>query len=683
MIGELLGRLHPLIVHLPVGILMLAFVMEVATRIERFRHLTSAVGFVLGIAILSSLVAWLTGWVMPKEGEFDERLLDLHLWLASGLTVCSVLVYCCHISKHPLLTRLYMPLFTGSMLLLAATGHYGGSLTHGEDHLTAPLAKPVQTQVATIDSLYIYADVIQPLLKQRCYSCHNAGKKKGGLVMSTIDGLMRGGDLGPIIVKGNSAASSIVQRLLLPLDDEEHMPPKGKRQLTDREVDLLDWWVSSGATFAEQVDTENTPEDIHQILEGYISHKGEVDPAKVRPVTEDDLSRLRASGIQVFRESEQSPLLIASMSRSQSVSKNALKKLIDVAENIVQLDLSQTNTTDDMLAPLAELQHLQVLKLQQTNVTSKGIEKLKGLDYLSTLNLYKTAVDDEALAALSDLTGLQTLYTWQTDISTAALADFKTQHPALQIENGVDKSLFGTGQLRSPLIQLEESNGSDTTTVVLRTSLPGVTVYYTLDGQQPDSLSTLYTEPIRLTSTTEVNAVAYKEGWGKSTVSKEVVTHTSYAAEVATLTPQPSSKYPGDGTKTLLDNSKGSRNFGDGSWLGFEATGVTIDITLDAEKTVANVVLGVLEDTGSYIFKPKSIAVYTSLDGKSFDLAKVVELAETSEPRPPHYESLLVSIPPQQAKHVRLDVQSTLKNPDWHAAPGADNWLFVDEVIVN
>ena len=93
MIAELLGRFHPLIVHLPVGMLILAFLMELASRTKRYAHLNTALPFVLQITILSALFAFLTGYVMPKEGDFQEELISQHFWSSIALTISIILVF--------------------------------------------------------------------------------------------------------------------------------------------------------------------------------------------------------------------------------------------------------------------------------------------------------------------------------------------------------------------------------------------------------------------------------------------------------------------------------------------------------------------------------------------------------------------------------------------------------------
>jgi len=683
MIGELLGRFHPLVVHLPVGILLLAFIMEIASRNKRFKHLSRALPFVLGLGILFSVVAWITGWIMPKEGTFDDRLVRFHFWSALSMTVGNVLVYLCLISKNKRVNRLYFPLFVLTILLLSVTGHYGGSLTHGEDHLTAPLTIAKKPKVLSSDSLQVYADVIAPILKQKCYSCHNQGKKKGGLIMSTEAGLLNGGDQGKIIVKGNSLTSPLMKRLHLPLDDKEHMPPRGKRQLTEDEINLLDWWITNGATFDQKVHQLEQSEIIQPILKKYVQGEHELDLSKLEILTDSDISALQSKGISVYRQSEKSPLLNVKLSRDSTLSSKKINQLKKLALHVNELDLSYSSVDDKMLSTLTRFKNLQVLKLQQTGVTSDGIKYLEELEHLHTLNLYGTSVDDDCLSFLDQLPSLKSLFTWQTKITSEAIAAFSDNHPNINIQAGVDKELFGKTELKGPYISADKNLFQDSTYVSMKATFPKVKIYYTQDGSEPDSLSTLYTEPILIDNTTSIKAICYKEGWSRSIVSEEVILKGSLPITKVSLSQKANPKYPGAGSATLTDEIVGSNVFSDKSWLGFYAEDLVITLTLDSMQTISSLVLGVLEDTGSYIFNPKAITVLTSANGVSYTKQISQNIPTTKEPKSSYHKPHLLSFDQHEAKYVKVQLEGLKKNPKWHNAPGADNWLFIDEVIVN
>ncbi|MEJ7685011.1 MAG: c-type cytochrome domain-containing protein [Segetibacter sp.] len=149
----------------------------------------------------------------------------------------------------------------GLLGLLMATGHLGGSLTHGSDYLTKPFKKIFgndSTANAAIKPLpnvqeaFAYQNVVQPILQTKCYSCHNANKRKGRLRMDDITLLMKGGKNGEIIDLNNTDSSEMIKRLLLPVDNEHHMPPKEKPQPSESQIALLHWWISNHADFKKR-----------------------------------------------------------------------------------------------------------------------------------------------------------------------------------------------------------------------------------------------------------------------------------------------------------------------------------------------------------------------------------------------------------------------------------------------
>jgi WD40 repeat protein len=103
------------------------------------------------------------------------------------------------------------------------------------------------------------------LLKKHCLACHNPEKKKGGLVMTTRQALLKGGDNGPVVAPGKPGESSLTQ-VVLP-DSDPHMPPK--EQLSDEQVQLLRAWVTDGAAWDAEALAETPPA---------------LDPAKLRPL---------------------------------------------------------------------------------------------------------------------------------------------------------------------------------------------------------------------------------------------------------------------------------------------------------------------------------------------------------------------------------------------------------------
>lgn len=147
-------------------------------------------------------------------------------------------------------------------------GHLGGSLTHGADYLSfSGLGTQSAKVLAPPDPngpLYDFA--IQPIFNQNCVNCHGSHKSKGKLRLDTADHLFHGGDSGPVIVTGTPSQSLLIKRLHLSEDEDEHMPPNGKPQLTADQITLLEWWIGSGASTSKSAKDLDMPADIQHLL---------------------------------------------------------------------------------------------------------------------------------------------------------------------------------------------------------------------------------------------------------------------------------------------------------------------------------------------------------------------------------------------------------------------------------
>ena len=88
-----------------------------------------------------------------------------------------------------------------------------------------------------------YDDHLRPLLENKCFSCHNPDKKKGGLELTSYAGLMNGGSGGAVVDAGNPQASRLWA--LSAHKEEPFMPPEGA-PLEAKELALLSKWIAGG-----------------------------------------------------------------------------------------------------------------------------------------------------------------------------------------------------------------------------------------------------------------------------------------------------------------------------------------------------------------------------------------------------------------------------------------------------
>jgi hypothetical protein len=112
----------------------------------------------------------------------------------------------------------------------------------------------------------VFRDLILPIFEAKCNKCHNEDKSKGDLRLDTYEMAMQGGENGRNFVAGKPDESLSIQRIALPVDDDEHMPPDGKEQLTPAEFALLRYWVQAGASATQKISEAQFPPEAKEAL---------------------------------------------------------------------------------------------------------------------------------------------------------------------------------------------------------------------------------------------------------------------------------------------------------------------------------------------------------------------------------------------------------------------------------
>ncbi len=449
-----MGRWHPLWVHLPIGVLIVSFLLAFLIRWKRYANLGPAVPFLLAFGTLSAAASAITGYFLSLAGGYDKQVLDLHQWLGIAVVLVSAVVWALY---HPAsagrrllrrLTNYRFAIFSLAVVLLSATGHYGGTLTHGSGYMTSALpagiggwllgdAEEETWIVENVQEAQAFEGIIQPILSRRCQSCHGAKKQEGGLALHHKEGLLAGGDGGAVMVAGQTDESELYARLILPLGDEKRMPPKGRTPIADDEIVLIAWWISQGAPFGVAVKDIDQPVEIQPVLARLESGGADDDrlPEPSAPPAEA-VQALQERGIAVMPVAQGSHFLMVSMINDPAFGDADAEGLLPLGDHIVQLRLGGTAITDRALGPVAQLSALQRLHLENTAVTDAGLEALKGCQHLRYLNLTGTAVGDAGLMKLVDVPSLTNVYLFGTKVTPASVMAAQRARPSLAIDTG-------------------------------------------------------------------------------------------------------------------------------------------------------------------------------------------------------------------------------------------------------
>ena len=250
---QFLGRFHPSLVHLPIGMLVLLPFLEFAgkTRLS----LREAAGFVLHLALATGAVTLVFGILLAYGSGVMGATVSRHMW--GGIALLIELLACVTVRPAWIsgqVQRVYPALLVVSLLTLTWTAHQGGSLTHGSDYLTRYMPDPLKrffpsastaTDAAYVGSVYMRS--IHPILDAKCVTCHGASKEQAGLRLDLYELLMKGSRDGAVIAPRNDR-SLVLQRVTLSPTDKHFMPAEGRTPLTADEVAALRAWILAGAS---------------------------------------------------------------------------------------------------------------------------------------------------------------------------------------------------------------------------------------------------------------------------------------------------------------------------------------------------------------------------------------------------------------------------------------------------
>jgi mono/diheme cytochrome c family protein len=600
------GKLHPLLLHIPIGAMVLFLLFYFLLK-KQFN--TDQLKTIFGIVTISASLTALFGFFLGQEG-YEEGQLNTHRNTGLLLSILSYLVYEFFdflSSQKAIVSNLSLG-FLG--IFMAWVGHSGGSITHGEDFLSFSQSDPESNEVSTL-----YAAKIEPIFKQKCVQCHNDAKTKGNLNMSSVAKMLKGGKHGLMWKAGSTAQSLFLQRALLPLEHKEHMPPKGKNQLSPEELEILTAWVKEGAS------TQLKLTDISE-KSFFKDAKQSLSKAKTyhfKAVSESELDKIRSPFLSLVPVATGSAALKANFFVKSAFKSSDLDKLESISENLISLDLSKMPVKDDIFTKVLKFENLENLILNQTQISGVGIEKLSGLKNLSSLSISNTPVSEKQLELLLNQTKNLKVYAWSTQVSNLKMKNGN------RLELGFVPSNTEQLKITEPklLNELQWFNGS--TDVAFSHTLKGVEIRYALDEEPLDSVHfKVYKSPIKINKNTNIKVMAFKEGWKKSNINQYQFFKSGVNAKSMVYN-TPVDRFYGvklDGSHIdlLLGDVK---NFRDPRWVVYNDSPLEQTFLFEKGKSPSGLTLSYLSHSYENTFPPQYIEIYVKTVGSSdFKLVK-------------------------------------------------------------
>ncbi len=252
-----IGRWHPMIVHFPVTLVFIALLMELIASFKKTTAFRPAIRLLVVTGAVSSIIAVTSGLLLSRSGDYGTDILSRHQWAGIITMILSVFTAFAFYKFSRPVQKTFLIVTT---VLVTVAGHYGATLTHGEDYLTEVLPgnKPAKTGNANLvlasqtngelteEQVQELNLQVRTILAHNCYNCHGAAKVKAQLRLDSREFIMKGGEHGAALVPGSPQKSEMMRRILLPRGHKEAMPNKGKG-LTKDEITVLEYWIKKGA----------------------------------------------------------------------------------------------------------------------------------------------------------------------------------------------------------------------------------------------------------------------------------------------------------------------------------------------------------------------------------------------------------------------------------------------------
>ena len=189
-----------------------------------------------------------------------------------------------------------------------------------------------------------------------------------------------------------------------------------------------------------------------------------------------------------------------------------------------------------------------------------------------------------------------------------------------------------------------------------------------------------YINPLKIKKNTEITIYAKKNGRESKKVSSEYF-KTDNSRKIK-INSKYANQYAAAGDKTLIDQLRGGSNYRTGNWQGYrEDLNVVVD--LSKEKEIKSISLGCHQDIKSWIFYPKFVEYWTSIDGVNFEYQGKKKASFPDNKEGSFHKDYILSIKNIRARYIKIKAKNYGLCPDWHLGAGGKTWIFVDEIIIN
>jgi hypothetical protein len=288
------------------------------------------------------------------------------------------------------------------------------------------------------EEIAMYDDLVVPIMGAKCVACHGPAKQNGRLRLDTFEGMLAGGENGPVLIPGDAVNSRLVAVIRLPMNHDDHMPPPNRPQIAEPELLALEHWVAAGANTAIQLARSEVPASWAELLSP--AYRLLEDPAAVaaREAREaEERARQAANRAHLqevlgslpehqrlgfsFIDAVSDRLRFVPATHRHQLTRDDLQAMREVLQACVEIDLARLPVDRETLEDLAAAPDLERLTLAETEVDGEALRVLARSGSLRQLNLFRTRLQNVPELGADAFAGLQKLFVGGSEVDVVAL----------------------------------------------------------------------------------------------------------------------------------------------------------------------------------------------------------------------------------------------------------------------
>ena len=188
-----------------------------------------------------------------------------------------------------------------------------------------------------------------------------------------------------------------------------------------------------------------------------------------------------------------------------------------------------------------------------------------------------------------------------------------------------------------------------------------------------------YLSPIVISNNTEITIYAKKgKIESKRVTAKYFKIDNSKSIQISS---KYANQYAAAGDKTLIDQLRGGVNYRTGNWQGYREN-LEVVIDLNKIQKIKSISLGCHQDIRSWIFYPKNVEYWSSLDGENYDYLGKISTETPENIEGSFHKDIQLEINGIKTRYVKIKAKNYGICPEWHLGAGGKTWIFVDEIII-